>query len=165
MQLGLCCRHSAKGKAGGFCAGKKGRSALWRGNIGHMQGQHKFVPAAAGLLHNAFYLGAHCLTLAHLGTGHIHGVLELVHVLAGAFFFKALFALVLKQHFSGFKGNKIHALHASRSAKLAGLFVQLCHMGGTGIAPAEQLGLFQLAAFVFCSAVRHAARQKAHAAE
>ena len=77
----------------------------------------------------------------------------------------ALLALVLQQHFSGFKGNKIHALHTSRSAKLAGLFVQLCHVGGTGIAPAEQLSLFLLAAFVFCSAVRHAARQKAHAAE
>ena len=123
------------------------------------------MPAAAGLLHDAFHLGAHGLPLAHLGAGQIHGVFELVHVLAGAFFFKALLTFKFKQHFSGFNRHQIHGLHACRSAKLAGLLFQLRHMGGAGIAPAEKLCLFQLAPFGFWPVVRHAARQKAHAAE
>ena len=72
---------------------------------------------------------------------------------------------MFKQHFARFKRYKIHALHARRSAKLAGLFVQFRHMGGAGIAPAEQLSLFLLAAFGLGPVVGYAASQKAHAAE
>ena len=130
-----------------------------------MQSQHEFVPAAAGLLHNTFNLGAHGLPLAHFRAGKVHGVFQFVHVLAGAFFFKTLLAFVLKQHFPCFKRHQIHALHASGGAKLAGLFVQFRHMGRVRIASALKLQMFHLAAFCLRPGVRYAASHKANAAE
>ena len=128
--------HAAKSQTGGFSPGEKSGRAFRRRHIADAQGQHEFMPAAAGPLDRTFHFVGLALQNAHLSLGQAHFALQRFHVPPGAFFIETLLAFALQKHFRGFQGNEIHTLHARRGAELAGLLAQFGHVQGAGFASA-----------------------------
>ena len=123
------------------------------------------MPAAAHLLHLRLGRRMDGLQVGQFRAGLVQGLPERFHILAGALFSEAEFPFPFQPHFRGFQGDHIQVGHVRRGAELPGLFLQLGHMGGAGVAAALQVGEFVLAAAAFRPIVGQARRQKAHAAE
>ncbi len=131
--------HHVPSGAGSLHPGKEVFRIVRRGHLAYPQHGQAFLPAqwcATG-----FPLLLLCLLVqGFVATAQLIQLLpQAVGIPAAAFPREAQFALAFQQHFHGFQGIGVHAVHPGITAKLSGAFFQIGHVPVTVLTAAFQL--------------------------